>query len=72
MHRPKNALSPFLSALLGGVIALALGIAAVATGLISVDNSDDSATATVAQGPIATDTAPCCRHMLTAGGHPDG
>ncbi|MEZ5062258.1 MAG: trypsin-like peptidase domain-containing protein [Solirubrobacterales bacterium] len=67
MHRPKNALSPFLSALLGGVIALALGIAAVATGLISVDNSDDSATATVAQGPIATDTAPASTGDRTVG-----
>jgi len=59
MHRPKNALSsPFLSALIGGVLALGLGIAAVASGLISVDNSDDSPTTTVAQAPISSDAQP--------------
>jgi len=69
MNRSKHAPGPFLSALLGGVLALALGIAVVATGLISVDNSDsgNSATTTVAQGPIATDTQPVAGADRTVG-----
>jgi len=42
--------SSFGSALLGGIVALALGIGAVATGIVSVDNSDSDAA--VAQVPL--------------------
>jgi S1-C subfamily serine protease len=42
---------PFGSALLGGVVAVALGVVAIATGLISVDNSSASSTA-VATAPL--------------------
>ena len=68
MHRPKNALrSPFLAGLFGGVVAIALGIAVIATGLISVDNSDEADATTVAQAPIATDTAPASSGDRTVG-----
>ncbi|MFN8151233.1 MAG: trypsin-like peptidase domain-containing protein [Solirubrobacterales bacterium] len=68
MHRLKNAFrSPFLAGLFGGVVAIALGIAVIATGLISVDNSDDADATTVAQAPIATDTAPASSGDRTVG-----
>lgn len=68
MHRLRNALSsPFGAGLIGGVAALALAIAAVGSGLISVDNSDGDDTTTVAQSPLATDAAPAAAGDHTVG-----
>jgi S1-C subfamily serine protease len=68
MRRIKASLtSPFGAALCGGLLALALGIAAVATGLISVDNTDGDTAATVAQAPLAGDTQPASASSDTVG-----
>jgi S1-C subfamily serine protease len=68
MHRLRKAFtSPFASGLIGGVAALAIGVAAIATGLISVDNSDEPEATTVAQGPIVSDAQPAAVDNGTAG-----
>jgi S1-C subfamily serine protease len=59
--------SSFGSGLLGGLVALALGIAVVATGLISVDNGNGGTTTTVAQAPLATDAQPASAAPDTVG-----
>jgi len=52
MNRTRSFFkSSFGSALLGGIVAIAVGIAAIAWGLISVDNSSGSTTA-VASAPL--------------------
>ena len=56
---------PFGSALLGGVVAVALGVIAIATGLISVDNSSTSSTA-VASAPLPQ-TQPASGAVRTVG-----
>jgi len=61
MHQLK---SPLLAGLIGGVVAIARGIAAIATNLIPVDNSDG---ATVAQAPLTTDTKPAAATGNTVG-----
>ena len=67
MNRIRSKLSsPLGSGVLGGVVALALGIAVVASGLISVDNGDANTT-TVAQAPIATDAQPVSGPDRTVG-----
>jgi S1-C subfamily serine protease len=59
--------SSFGSGLLGGLVALALGIAVVATGLVPVDNGNGGTTTTVAQAPLATDTQPASAAPDTVG-----
>jgi S1-C subfamily serine protease len=59
--------SSFGSGLLGGLVALALGIAVVASGLISVDNGNGGTTTTVAQAPLATDAQPASAAPDTVG-----
>jgi S1-C subfamily serine protease len=59
--------SSFGSGLLGGLVALAIGIVVVATGLISVDNGDGGSTTTVTQAPLATDTQPASAAPDTVG-----
>ena len=61
----KASRSPFGAGLLGGLVALAVGIVVVASGLISVDNSDGGTT-TVAQAPIAA-TQPVSGSAHTVG-----
>ena len=61
MHQLR---SPLLAGLIGGVAAIALGVAAIATNLISVDNSDHT---TVAQAPLATGTKPAAATGNTVG-----
>lgn len=57
MRRIKRPFSsPFGSGILGGVVALALAIAVVASGLITVDNTNTSSSGsatTVAQAPVS-------------------
>jgi S1-C subfamily serine protease len=66
MKRIRASLSsPFGSALLGGVVALVLGIVAVGSGLIDVGD-DSSSTTTVAQAPIAA-TQPVSGSAHTVG-----
>ncbi len=62
MHQIK---SPLLAGVIGGAVAIALGIAAIATNLISVDNTD--ATATAAQPPLAASTKPAADTGNTVG-----
>ena len=66
MTRTRTFLrSSFGSALLGGIVAVALGFVAIATGLISVDNSPGS-TAT-ASAPIVPRTEPASGTGRTVG-----
>jgi S1-C subfamily serine protease len=57
--------SPFGSALLGGAVAVAVGIVVIATGLISVDNSSGSAA--TASTPITPRTEPASGSQRTVG-----
>ena len=66
MKRIRASLtSPFGSGLLGGLVALALGVIVIASGLISIDNSDGGIT-TVTQAPVA-DTQPVSGSADTVG-----
>ena len=58
MHRFKSfSSSSFGSALFGGVVALALGVLAVGTGLVDVSDDSGSTTTTVASSPTITDAS---------------
>ena len=68
MNKLRNVFrSPFGSGVLGGVVAVALAIAAVASGLISVDNGDGSSATTVAQAPVVASTKPVAGTGETVG-----
>jgi len=64
----KIVSSPFGSGLLGGLVALALGVVAISTGLISVEQREGGPSATtVAQAPTATDAQPAAAADRTVG-----
>jgi len=58
--------SPFASAVVGGVAALALAIGVVASGLVDIDNTDDGTT-TVAAARTVTDSQPASGSSRTVG-----
>jgi S1-C subfamily serine protease len=66
MHRSREVIRPFLLAAFGGLVALALAVLAVASGLIDVDNTDDTATP-VASSPIVSDAQPASGTSRTVG-----
>ncbi|MDQ3103487.1 MAG: trypsin-like peptidase domain-containing protein [Actinomycetota bacterium] len=67
MNRMETSLgSPFASAVVGGVAALALAIGVVASGLVDVDNTDDGTT-TVAAARTVTDSQPASGSSRTVG-----
>ncbi len=59
--------SPFGSGILGGLVALAFGIAVVASGLVDVGDGDGGTTTTVAQSPLAPDAQPASAATDTVG-----
>ena len=58
--------SSFGSALLGGTVAIALGVVVISAGLVSVDNSSGSTTA-AASPPVASQTEPASGSDRTVG-----